>query len=48
MTKKIAAENKKIRLSFPMILLLGIILGSLFGIFFPEKSKVLKPLGDIF
>ncbi|MDK4475223.1 dicarboxylate/amino acid:cation symporter, partial [Fusobacterium necrophorum] len=48
MTKEIAAENKKRKLSFPVILLLGIILGSLFGVFFPEKSKVLKPLGDIF
>lgn len=48
MTKKVAAENKKRKLSFPIILLLGIIFGTLFGVFFPEKSKVLKPLGDIF
>lgn len=37
MTKEITAENKKTRLSFPMILLLGIILGSLFGVFFPKN-----------
>lgn len=38
----------KKKISFPVILLLGIVAGSLVGLFFPEESKNLKPLGDIF
>ena len=33
---------------FPIILISSIILGSIIGIIFKEKAKVLKPLGDIF
>ena len=41
---------KKFRLSWdsPIVLILGIVLGSFIGIFFKEKAIVLKPLGDIF
>ena len=41
---------KKFRLSWdsPIVLILGIVLGSFIGIFFKEKAIILKPLGDIF
>lgn len=38
----------KMKLNFPMILLFGIVIGSLLGVFLPEFSKSLKPFGDIF
>lgn len=33
---------------FPLLMLLAMILGSIIGIFLPEYTKYLKPLGDIF
>ncbi|MDY0236482.1 MAG: dicarboxylate/amino acid:cation symporter [Gudongella sp.] len=33
---------------FPLLLLTGIIVGSIIGIVFGEKAKVLSPLGDLF
>lgn len=41
-------KEKKGKISFPIILLTGIIVGSLIGVVFREKAVVLKPLGDIF
>ena len=43
-------NKKKFRLSLisPIVLLLGIIIGSFIGLFFKEKALILKPLGDIF
>lgn len=42
------SKVKKNEFLFPIILLSGIILGSLIGVFFGEKATVLKPLGEIF
>ena len=33
---------------FPIILLLGIIIGSIIGLIFGEKAMILAPLGDLF
>lgn len=33
---------------FPILLLSGIIIGSITGIIFKERSLIMKPLGDIF
>lgn len=41
-------KEQKGKISFPIILLTGIIVGSLIGVVFREKAVVLKPLGDIF
>ncbi|MGM0396461.1 MAG: dicarboxylate/amino acid:cation symporter [Bacillota bacterium] len=46
------AENNKVSLwksyRFPIILLSGIIIGSIIGLIFGERAKVLAPLGDLF
>lgn len=42
--KKSLWENYR----FPLLLLTGIIVGSIIGIVFGEKAKVLSPLGDLF
>lgn len=33
---------------FPILLLSGVIIGSIIGIIFKEKASILKPLGDVF
>lgn len=43
-SKKSLWENYR----FPILLLSGIIIGSLIGIIFGEKAKVLSPFGDLF
>ena len=41
--------NKKIKnYIFPILLIVSMILGSIVGIFFPNFSENIKPLGDIF
>ena len=43
-------DKKKFKLSWnsPIILIAGIIIGSIIGLIFREKAIILKPLGDIF
>ncbi|MGO1470459.1 MAG: dicarboxylate/amino acid:cation symporter [Tissierella sp.] len=48
MTDKINKNSVWKNYRFPILLLTGIIVGSIIGIVFGEKAKILSPLGDIF
>ena len=36
------------RYQFPIILLISIIIGSIIGLIFKDKAKVLEPFGEVF